>query len=65
MSLKFTKLTRTQIRTLSTNQEISEHGITFKRIVNGDGRYAVNIMVDGQRVHRVIGKETENKKSKK
>jgi integrase len=59
MSLKFTKLTRTQIRTLSTNQEISEHGITFKRIVNGDGRYAVNIMVDEQRVHRVIGKESE------
>ncbi|MGD9153785.1 MAG: site-specific integrase [Gammaproteobacteria bacterium] len=59
MSLKFTKLTRTKIRTLSSNQEISEHGITFKRLNNGDGRYAVNIMVDGQRVHRVIGKESE------
>lgn len=59
MSLKFIKLTRTKIRALSPNQEISEHGITFKRLSNGDGRYAVNIMVDGQRVHRVIGKESE------
>ena len=26
---------------------------------DGDGRYTVNIMVDGQRIHRVIGKESE------
>jgi integrase len=59
MALKFAKLTRTNIRSLSHKQEISEHGITFKRLSNGDGRFAVNIMVDGQRVHRVIGKESE------
>lgn len=59
MTLKFTKLTRTKIRSLQPKQEISEHGITFKRLINGDGRYAVNIMVDGQRIHRVIGKESE------
>jgi integrase len=59
MALKFAKLTRTNIRSLNPKQEISEHGITFKRLSNGDGRFAVNIMVDGQRVHRVIGKESE------
>jgi hypothetical protein len=36
-----------------------EHGIVFERLSNGDGRYTVNIMVDGSRVHRVIGKESD------
>jgi len=59
MSLKFIKLTRPNIRKLKDNQKIAEHGITFERFANGDGRYTVNIMVDGQRVHRVIGRESE------
>ena len=59
MSLKFIKLTRPNIRKLNDNQKIAEHGITFERFANGDGRYKVNIMVDGQRVHRVIGRESE------
>jgi len=59
MSLKFKKLTRPNIRKLVPEQKISEHGITFERLQNGDGRYTVNVMVDGQRVHRVIGRESE------
>lgn len=59
MSLKFIKLTRPNIRKLSEGNSIIEHGITFERFANGDGRYTVNIMVDGQRVHRVIGRESE------
>jgi len=59
MSLKFIKLTRPNIRKLKKNQKIAEHGTTFERFSNGDGRYTVNIMVDGQRVHRVIGRESE------
>jgi len=59
MALKYTKLTRASVRQLARKQSISEHGITFERLVNGDGRYKVNIMVDGQRIHRVIGKESE------
>ncbi len=59
MSLKFIKLTRPNIRKLKKNQKIAEHGTTFERFANGDGRYKVNIMVDGQRVHRVIGRESE------
>jgi integrase len=36
-----------------------EHGIVFERLVGGDGVYSVNIMVDGVRVHRVVGRESE------
>ncbi len=59
MSLKFQKITRTNIRKLHHGKKLQEHGITFERLINGDGRYTVNIMVDGVRVHRVIGKESE------
>ena len=38
---------------------LTEHGITFDRLADGDGRYTVNIMVDGQRIHRVVGKESD------
>jgi len=33
--------------------------LSFERLANGDGRYSVNIMADGIRIHRVIGKESE------
>ena len=59
MALKFQKLTRTNIRKIQSGEKLHEHGISFERLVNGDGRYTVNIMVDGVRVHRVIGKESE------
>ncbi|MDQ4146257.1 MAG: site-specific integrase [Pseudomonadota bacterium] len=59
MALKFTKLTRISLRRLQTGRRISEHSITFERLSDGHGRYTVNIMVDGQRVHRVIGKESD------
>jgi integrase len=36
-----------------------EHGIYAEKLANGDVRYTVNIMVDGKRVHRVIGREGE------
>lgn len=59
MALKFQKLSRTNIRKVQPGDKIQEHGISFERLLNGDGRYTVNIMVDGIRVHRVIGKESE------
>jgi integrase len=59
MALKFTKLTRTNVRNLQAGQSVCEHGIVFERLVNGDGRYVVNVMIDGQRVHRVVGKESD------
>lgn len=59
MALKFQQLTRTAIKDLTTGQRINEHGISVERTKTGDIRYSVNIMVDGQRIHRVIGKESE------
>jgi len=59
MALKFKKITRPCTRNLSSGQKITEHGIIFERLEDGDGRYSVNVMVDGQRIHRTIGKESE------
>lgn len=59
MSLRFARLTRTEIRELKIGGAISEHGITAARQLSGDVRYSVNVMVDGVRVHRVIGRESE------
>jgi hypothetical protein len=57
--LKFSKLNRPELRKLASGQKVTEHGITFERLSNGDGVYSVNIMVDGQRIHRVIGRKTD------
>lgn len=59
MALKFQRLTRPAVRALEKGQRINEHGITAERMGTGDVRYSVNIMVDGVRVHRVIGRESE------
>src|SRR5215212_8562594 len=56
--MQFSKLTRLAIRKLKTGETISEHGIVFERLALGDGRFTVAFMVDGQRIHRVIGKES-------
>ncbi|MDO8262022.1 MAG: site-specific integrase [Gallionella sp.] len=57
MAKTFSKLTRPMMRKLKQGQIINEHGITFERQPSGDGVFTVNIMVDGQRIHRVIGRE--------
>ncbi|MDR2364694.1 MAG: site-specific integrase [Zoogloeaceae bacterium] len=59
MSKAFTKLTRPNMRKLASGGKLSERGITYERQPDGDGIFTVNIMVDGQRVHRVIGRESE------
>ena len=59
MALRFRHLDRPAIRRLAAGQKITEHGITAERLVDGDIRLSVNIMVDGQRIHRVIGRESE------
>jgi integrase len=60
MAKKFKILTREKMRALKPGDKGRiEHGVNFERLGNGDGRFAVNIMVDGQRVHRVIGRESE------
>ncbi|MCH8112491.1 MAG: hypothetical protein IH905_11150 [Proteobacteria bacterium] len=59
MALKFLKLTRPNIRALKIGQKIAEHGITVQRLGDGDVRYSVNVMVDGERIHRVIGRASD------
>ena len=59
MAKTFSKLSRPLIKKLPRGEKISEHGITFERLADGDGVYTVNIMVDGKRIHRVIGRESD------
>ncbi|OEU77539.1 MAG: integrase [Desulfuromonadales bacterium C00003107] len=59
MAKTFSKLNRSCMRKLKPGEEIREHGITFVRLVCGDGRFTVSIMVDGQRIHRMIGRESD------
>lgn len=59
MALKFSRLDRTAIRALRRGEKLTEHGITAERLANGDVRYSINIMADGERIHRVIGRESE------
>jgi integrase len=57
--IKFAKLNRVNQRKLTIGQKIEEHGICFQRLHNGDAGYSINVMVDGKRIHRVIGRESE------
>jgi len=59
MSKSFLRLTRQAIRKLELGESISEHGITFLRESSGDGVFSVNVMVDRQRIHRVVGRESD------
>jgi integrase len=59
MAKKFTKLHKNAIAAAKAGTTIYEHGIEFKRMANGDGVYTVNVMVDGRRVHRTLGRESE------
>lgn len=59
MAKSFSKLTRPAIRRLPVGGKIHEHGITFERTRGGDGVYTVNVMVDGERIHRVVGRESD------
>ncbi len=59
MPLRFTRLTRPATRKLQPGERITEHGITAEGLPDGDTRYSVNIMVDGQRIHRVIGRASD------
>ena len=59
MAKMFERLTRPLMRKLPPGGTMTEHGITFERLANGDGVFTVNIMVDGQRIHRVMGRESD------
>lgn len=59
MTKRFELLTRPAMRALMPGQVITEHGIRFERLPDGDGRFSVAFRADGKRIHRVLGKESE------
>lgn len=59
MSRSIKKISPTSTRKMVAGDKATENGITFERLSGGDGRWSVNIMVDGSRIHRVIGLESE------
>ena len=59
MAIRFTHLTRPAIRGLKPGEQICEHGITAKRLADGDIHYSVAVMVDRLRIHRVIGRDSD------
>ena len=59
MTKTFKKLTRPLMRKLQPGGKISEHGIDFERLASGDGIFSIGVMVDRQRIHRVIGRESD------
>jgi integrase len=44
---------------LAAGEKLNEHGVTFERKADGDGVYSVGLMVDGERIHRVVGRESD------
>ena len=48
-----------QTRGGSAGQKIQEHDITFEWLENGDGKFSVNVQIDGKRLHRRLGRESE------
>ena len=59
MALTFARLTRPAIRALAIGERIAEHGIIADRLKSGDVRYTVDMVCDGQRIHRVVGRESD------
>src|SRR5262245_38718264 len=59
MPPKYPKLHRTNIRKLQVGEKIAEHGIVVERRPSGELRFSINVMVDGQRIHRIVGREGE------
>ena len=55
------KSLRLQVSNVTTppGEHITEKGISVERTKKGDIKYSVNFMVDGERIHRTIGLESE------
>ena len=61
MTKRFQRLTRSAIRSLPPGSSITEAGIRFQRLPNGDGVFSVNIMVDRVGSAEFIGRESEGR----
>lgn len=54
----FSRLNRSEIRSLRPGEKLRENGIEYVRL-EGDGRWSVNVMVNRARHHIVVGLESE------
>ncbi len=59
MSYNFKKLTAANIKALLPGKRLEEGGVCAERTKAGDVRWSVNVMVDGARIHRVIGRSSD------
>jgi integrase len=59
VSRVFSKITRSKVRALPRGESVTENGMSFKRLADGDGLFSINVMVDGKRIHRNIGRESD------
>jgi integrase len=59
VTIRFSRLTRPAVKALQAGAKLAEHGIIAEKLRSGDIRYTINIMVDGQRIHRVVGRDSE------
>jgi integrase len=59
MSKTFAKLGRDKIRKLKQGEKLAEAGIAVERLADGDLRWSIGVMVDGRRIHRVVGLASE------
>jgi integrase len=59
MSKKFPKLNREAMKALPKGEYICEHNIKYSKRENGDGVFEIYGTVDGIRIKRIIGRESE------
>jgi integrase len=55
----FDRLTRPNLRSLAPGEKLTEHGIIYEKLPSGDGRFSIQLRIDGQKIHRTIGRESE------
>lgn len=53
------RITRSVVRALARGEKVTARGVIAERLLNGDVRYSVQVMVDGVRIARVVGRESD------
>ena len=59
MAIKYEKLTKSNCTKLEHGKMIVENGIVYEKTKKGDGRFSINICVNGKRIHRIVGFESD------
>lgn len=59
MAIKYEILTRENMRKLQAGNYLIENCVVYKKTNNNDGIFSICARVDGQRIRRTVGKESE------